>query len=92
MCKSIVVEKYHACTFRQWTDGPKYVVDSMNVCLDGDDCVEAYYHGLTEDDIRRSLLQCSTPFAGTVYIITDIRTFYNIADTRPDIDVRLLIV
>lgn len=87
---AVVCEQYTRTALCGWTDGPKYVFDTICFTFEGD----CEYTVLTvQPGQLESYLQHFAPRSvATIYFIDDRPSAERAKTLRPDLDVRLLVI
>lgn len=86
-------EVYTTTTFRSWTDGPKCIIDTMNLAdtlnLDG---VSSVMTAPSELALRTELDGFLHNDVSTFYLLNDVDAARLAMSIRPDLDIRLVMV
>lgn len=93
MNQVMICEQYSVSTFNGWTDGPKYVIDTMALPMLAHSIDDYTYYAVNSIDDVEALLALFPPNAvGTIYIASDAETATRAFALRPDIDIRRLVL
>lgn len=93
MNQVMICEQYSASTFNGWTDGPKYVIDTMALPLLAHSIDDYVYYAVNSIDDVDTLMAMFPPKAvGTIYIVSDDETAARVFALRPDMDIRRLVM